>query len=67
MCGHTGAPIPQNEKAYCFPKWIQPLGQQGPLEKKMGTHTSVLVPEKSMDRAYWWATIHGIPKEADIA
>ena len=29
--------------------------------------TPVFLPVKSMDRGAWWATVHGVAKESDIA
>ena len=37
---------------------IRSLGQEGPLEKGMATHSL----ENSMDRGAWWATVHGVTK-----
>ena len=31
--------------------WVPSLGQEGPLEKGMATHSSL---ENSMDRGAWW-------------
>ena len=28
--------------------------------------TSVFLPEKSMDRGAWWATVHAVAKEPDM-
>ena len=33
-----------------------PRGHEDPLEKEMATHSSIL----AMDRAVWWATVHGV-------
>ena len=35
---------------------VQPLGQEDPLEKEIGTHSSVLTRES------WWATVGGVTK-----
>ena len=40
----------------------QSLGQKGPLEKEMTTHSCL---KNSMDRGDWWVTVHGIAKESD--
>ena len=43
---------------------FQSLGQEGPLEKEMVTH-SVSCLENPMDRGAWWVTAHGVAKESD--
>ena len=40
--------------------WVQFLGQEDPLEKEMGTLSSIL--ENPMERGALWATVHGIAK-----
>ena len=35
---------------------VQCMGQEDPLEKGMGTHSSIL----AMDRGAWRATVHGV-------
>ena len=42
--------------------WVQSLGQEDPLEKRMATHSSILAWKTSMDRGAWRATAHGITK-----
>ena len=42
--------------------WVQSLGQEDPLEKRMATHSSILAWRTSMDRGAWQATVHGIAK-----
>ena len=42
--------------------WVQSLGQEDPLEKRMATHSSILAWRTSMDRRTWRATVHGIAK-----
>ena len=39
--------------------WVQSLGREDPLEKETVTHSCL---ENSMDRAAWWATVHGVTK-----
>ena len=46
--------------------WVQNVGQEDPLEKKMATHTSILALENPMDRGAWRATVHGVTKELDM-
>ena len=36
------------------------LGQEGPLEKEMATHSSILAWRIPMEREAWWVTVHGI-------
>ena len=38
----------------------QSWGREDLLEKEMATHSSILTWRIPMDRAAWWATIHGI-------
>ena len=40
--------------------WVQSLGQEDPLEKEMGTLSSIL--ENPIERGALWATVHGIAK-----
>ena len=42
--------------------WVQSLGQEGPLEKGLATHYSILALENFKDRGAWRATVHGITK-----
>ena len=42
--------------------WVQSLGWEDPLEKRMATHSSILVCRIPMDRGAWWATVHGVAK-----
>ena len=42
--------------------WVQSLGQEGPLEKGMTTHSSTLAWRIPMDRGAWQATVHGVAK-----
>ena len=41
---------------------VQCLGQEGPLEKGMATHSSVLAWRIHMDRGVWQPTVHGVAK-----
>jgi len=38
------------------------LDQEYPLEKEMGTHSSILAWEIPMNRGAWWAVVHGVSK-----
>ena len=42
--------------------WVRSLGWEGPLEKEMATHSSILAWKNPMDRGAWWATVHGVAK-----
>lgn len=37
--------------------WVQFLGQEGPLEEALATHSSVLVLENLRDRGAWQTTV----------
>ena len=41
------------------------LDQEGPLEKRMATHSSILAWEIPMDRGAWRATGHEVARESD--
>ena len=41
---------------------VQSLGLEDPAEKEMGTHSSILGLENSIDKGAWWVIIHGIAK-----
>ena len=45
--------------------WVGSLGWEGPMEKGMATHSSIVAWE--MDRGAWWATVHGVGKEPGTA
>ena len=42
--------------------WVWSLDWEGPLEKEMSTHSSILGLEDPMDRGAWGATVHGVTK-----
>ena len=42
--------------------WVRSLGCKDPLEEGMATHSSILAWRIPMDRAAWWATVHGVAK-----
>jgi len=42
--------------------WVQSLGWEDPLEEGMATHSSIPAWRIPMDRAAWWATVHGVTK-----
>ena len=39
---------------------VRSLDQEHLLEKEMATHSSIPDLKNSMDRAAWWATVHGV-------
>ena len=41
---------------------VQSLGQEGPLEKEMATHSSILVRKNPTDRGASKATVCGVAK-----
>ena len=41
---------------------VPPLGWEGPLEKRMATHSSILAWRIPMDRGAWQAIVHGVTK-----
>ena len=46
--------------------WVLPLGPEGPLEKKVATHSSVLawrIPWTGV----WQAAVHGVAKQSDMS
>ena len=44
--------------------WVQPLGQEDPLEEGMTTHSSILAWSIPMDRGAWRATVHGVAESS---
>ena len=44
--------------------WVQPLGQEDPLEEGMTTHSSILAWSTPMDRGAWRATVHGVAESS---
>ena len=42
--------------------WVWSLGWEDPLEKGMGTHSSILTWRIPIDRGAWQATVHGVAK-----
>ena len=40
--------------------WVQPLGQEAPLEEGMEIHSSILAWRIPVDRGAWQATLHGV-------
>ena len=47
--------------------WDRFLGQEGPLEEGMATHSSILAWRIPMDRGAWWAAVYGVGKELDTS
>ena len=46
--------------------WARSLGQEGPLEKGIATHSQYFCLGNSMDKEAWWATVHGVTKELNM-
>ena len=42
--------------------WVQPLGQEEPLEKGLATHSSILAWRIPMNRGAWQAIVRGVTK-----
>ena len=42
--------------------WVQPPGQEDPLEMEMATHSDILAWGNPTDRRAWWAIVHGVTK-----
>ena len=42
--------------------WARSLGQEGPLEEGLATHSSTLAWRIPMDRGGCWATVLGVAK-----
>ena len=66
--GFPGDSVVKNLPAV-WETWIQYLGQEDTLEKKMATHSNILIRkiqysclENPMDRGAWLATVHGVTK-----
>ena len=41
---------------------VRSVGQEGPLEEEIATHSSILAWRIPMDRGAWWASVHGVAK-----
>ena len=46
---------------------VRSLGQEDLLEKEMATQSSLIAWKNPMDRGAWWATVHEVAKESDMA
>ena len=42
--------------------WVRSLHREDPLEKEMGTHSSILAWRIPKDRGAWQATVHGVAR-----
>ena len=42
--------------------WVQSLGQEDPLERRMATHSSILAWRIPWTREAWQARVHGIAR-----
>ena len=45
--------------------WVQSLGQEDPLEKKMAIPLQYSCLENPKVRRAWWVTVHGVTNESD--
>ena len=45
--------------------WVQSLGWEDPLEKVLGTHSSIVAWRNPKGRGPWWATVYGV-SELDV-
>ena len=45
--------------------WVQSLGQEDPLEKKMSTHSRILAWKIPWTEDPGWATVMGVSKGSD--
>ena len=43
--------------------WVWCMGGEDPLEKGMGTHSSILAWRIPMDRGAWRGIVHGVAKQ----
>ena len=41
---------------------VRSLNQEGPLEKEMATHSSILAWRILRTEGAWWATVHGVAR-----
>ena len=46
--------------------WVQFLGREGPREKEMATHSSILAWKDPMDRGALKATVHSYQSRAQL-
>ena len=46
--------------------WVQPLGQEGPLEKEIGNLFQYPCLENPMHRGAWWAIVQRVAKALDM-
>ena len=40
--------------------WVRSLGWENSLEEGMATRSCILAQKIPMDKAAWWATVHGV-------
>ena len=41
---------------------VRSLGQEGPPEEDIATHSGISCLENPMARGAWWTTVHGVAK-----
>ena len=46
--------------------WVRSLGREGPLEKEMATHSSILAWRIPWMEEPGWATVHGVTKSQTL-
>ena len=58
--------FPGGSEVKCLPAlretWVQSLGGEDPLEKRMANPLQYSCLENPMDGGAWWATVHGVVK-----
>ena len=47
--------------------WVQSLGLEDTLEEEMASRFSIPVRRNPMDRGIWWATVHSVAENQDMA
>ena len=47
--------------------WVQSLGREDTLEEEMASCFSIPVRRNPMDRGVWWATVHSVAENQDMA
>ena len=46
---------------------VRSLGREDPLEEDTATHSIILAWRIPLDRGAWWATVHVVKKELNMA
>ena len=66
--GFPGGSVVKKSTCQCRRYWrcgFNPCVEKIPWRKKCQS-TPGFLPEKSMDKGTWWATVHGVAKESDM-